>query len=216
MNNKMKKRNLIITAVLLLTMVFFTACGGNKESNEKVEEPKDQQVSSQEKEEPLKDGENENGNDQVHSNDYVTLYIGYPEMDFKEVKVKMDPKFIKEHNFDEHLLGAIADETGWNLELANPIEDIDGGKTISFTENCALKAGPPETQKDEYFAYDNYSLAQMILGSIQKTFDMNMTDGKDAHSLDLYFDIMGDSIIVEDQRIPFDKPWNEIDDKLFN
>ena len=128
----------------------------------------------------------------------------------------MTAEQIHSDNFDEYLIEAISKETGWQLDLAQPIENLDGGMTISFSEKSAFVVGPPEPQKDEYYVYDNYALAQIILGTIQKTFDMNMTDGQGTNSLDLYFDMDGKSIIVEDQMIPFDKPWNEVSDKIFS
>ena len=205
--------------MLVFSMVFFTACGNNAEEN-KAENPKDQQTQVQEDKQEDKADKSENKKSQEEAkltdDNSVVLYIGYESAGFQEKRVPMTAEQIHSDNFDEYLLDAISKETGWQLDLAQPIEDLDGGKVISFSDKSAFVVGPPEPQKDEYHVYDNYELAQNILGTIQKTLDMNMSDGQGANSLDLYFEMNGKSIVVEDQMIPFDKPWNEVSDKIFS
>ena len=68
---------------------------------------------------------------------------------------------------------------------------------------------PPEKQKSEFFMFDNYSLLTTALDSIKKTLQMNyVTEPGDPDKLDVYFNIENKSIVVEDVRIPMDKPWN--------
>ena len=212
----MKKKRILLSLMLVLTLVFFTGCGSN--DSVKDEDTKDQPAVEQSENE--NEGEQESAeNQQAESKEDVSegdaqveevnLYIGIKGGDFKKVPVEIESKYVYAHNFDEHLLAAIADETGWKLTLANPIEDVEGGKTIEFTDDSAFAVGPPEKQKDDYFVYDNMSFTQMMLDSIQKTFDMNLTDGNPQRSLNLYFSQMGKNIQVENLTIPKDKPWNE-------
>ena len=213
----MKKKRILLSLMLVLTLVFFTGCGSN--DNTKDDDAKDQPAVEQSENENEGEQESEENQQQAENKEdvsegdaqveQVNLYIGIKGGDFKKVPVEIESKYVYAHNFDEHLLAAIADETGWKLTLANPIEDVEGGKTIEFTDDSAFAVGPPEKQKDEYFVYDNMSFTQTMLDSIQKTFDMNLTDGNPQRSLNLYFSQMGKDIQVEDLTIPKDKPWNE-------
>ena len=211
----MKKSRILVSLMLVLTLVFFTGCGNDEDTA--VDDNSDSQVTEQdagEPEQPPKENATENSGDsqdnqQMNKEEKVTLYIGTIEAGYQEVDVEMDSRFVYGHNFDEHLLAALEKETGWNLELANPIEDVEGGKTVQFTEQSGFVVGPPEKQNEKYFVYDNISFTQNMLDSIQKTFDMNLTDGNPQRSLNLYFSIVDKPIKVENMTIPTDKPWNQ-------
>ena len=206
----MKKGRILVSLMLVLTLVFFAGCSSDEETA--GDDTKDQPTIEQDEEENQQQPPAENKGEAPVEDAQETpvyLYIGIQGGDFKKVPVEMKPEVVYSHNFDEHLLAALEDETGWKLTLANPIEDVEGGKTIEFTDDSAFTVGPPEKQKDEYFVYDNISFTQTMLDSIQKTFDMNLTDGNPQRSLNLYFSQMGKNIQVENLTIPKDKPWNE-------
>ena len=137
-----------------------------------------------------------------------TLYIGsgesFSEYPFTAEKTPGD------------LIHAIADLTGWNLSLADPVTDGKGGMTVCFTKDCSIFTGPPAQQQPDFFAYDNITLTQMILDSITKTLQENYVDrdlGGDPSTLDIYFCVMEngklDSITLPDEgiTIPMDQPY---------
>lgn len=116
----------------------------------------------------------------------------------------------------DNLIGAIADLTGWNLSLADPVTSGKGGMTVCFTTDCSIFTGPPDPQKDEFHAFDTYSLTEMILDSIQKTLQENYVDreaGGDPSNLDIYFCVMDNGNITDISlpdagiTIPLDQPY---------
>ena len=144
----------------------------------------------------------------------VNLYMGYRALidNFKTVKVKM-----QEPVTPEKLIDAIAKEGGWNLELVDDVRKDDDGYHIKFTSNSLLGSGEnlslgnPGEQKEQYFCYDTVSLTQMILGSIQKTFDENLAEK--GTTMKLYFSVLGNPIKAEENiEFPADQPWNDIYD----
>ena len=80
----------------------------------------------------------------------------------------------------DNLISAISDLTGWNLSLADPVTSGKGGMTVCFTKDCSIFTGPPDPQKDEFHAFDTYSLTQMILDSIKRLCRKTMSTGKPA------------------------------------
>lgn len=137
-----------------------------------------------------------------------TLYIG------------MNGNF-KEYSFSgektpDRLIEAIGDLTGWNLSLADAVTDGKGGMTVCFSKDCSIFTGPPQEQKEDFFAYDNISLTQMILDSIQKTLQenyVNRESGGDPSNLDIYFCVMSEGnisdIMIPENNItvPMDQPY---------
>mgnify|MGYP001861459675 CR=1 FL=1 len=116
----------------------------------------------------------------------------------------------------DNLISAISDLTGWNLSLADPVTSGKGGMTVCFTKDCSIFTGPPDPQKDEFHAFDTYSLTQMILDSIKKTLQENYVDreaGGDPSNLDIYFCVMengnitGISLLDGEINIPLDQPY---------
>lgn len=210
----MKKNRILFALLLVVTMVFFTGCQDN---NTEDTPNKGDTQETQQPEKPIDDDEDDQDDlDEDKGKETVTLYIGYQGNKYKEINVKMDREDIYSNDFDEELLDAIEDETNWDLDLAKPIEEIDGGKVISFSNESTFAVGAPKNQKDEYHAMDQMSLGQLILDSIQKTFDMNLTDGNPQRSLNLYFNLMDKPIKLDNLTIPMDKPWNEARNIAFN
>lgn len=126
-----------------------------------------------------------------------TLYIGTTDS-FKEYPFSGEKT-------PDNLVAAIAELTGWNLSMADPITDGKGGMTVCFTKDCSIFTGPPAQQKDEFFASDNITLARMILDSIQKTLQENYVDrelGGDPSNLDIYFCTVTDDGTITDIAIP--------------
>ena len=68
----------------------------------------------------------------------------------------------------QSLVQGIADLTGWNLDLESAVEG-NGKIVISFADTCALYAGPPQEQKEEFRVLDAGQLDQTILDSIHRT-----------------------------------------------
>ena len=137
-----------------------------------------------------------------------TLYIGSGES-FSEYP------FTAEKTPD-NLIHAISDLTGWDLSLADSVTDGKGGMTVCFTKDCSIFTGPPAQQHQDFFAYDNITLTQMILDSITKTLQENYVDrdlGGDPSTLNIYFCVMEDgnltSITLPDGgiTIPMDQPY---------
>lgn len=142
------------------------------------------------------------------------LYIGYRGIEdyFQTTKVKM-----QEPVTPEKLIEAIGKEGGWNLELVDDVRKDEKGYHINFTSNSLLGSGPnlclgnPGEQKEKYLCFDTVTLVQMILGSIQKTFDENLTEK--GTTMNLYFSVLGNPVKAEEEIVfPNDKPWNEIYD----
>lgn len=70
------------------------------------------------------------------------------------------------------LIAAMAQLTGWNLELGDLIYSGKAGMTVTFGENAALFTGPPDPQKEEFHLYDSADLTFTLLDSIQQTLRM--------------------------------------------
>lgn len=200
----MKKNKILITLLMVFVLVFFTGC------QDKDDDPEHVSSASQDTEQ----SEDSDIDDQDDVNDAideetVTLYIGHEGYKYKEVGVKMDKEDIYGSEFDEELLDALEDVTSWELDLAKPIEETEGGKIISFSDESFFATGVQKIQKEEYAEDDPVALGQLMLDSIQKTFDMNLTDGNPQRSLNLYFNVMDKSIKLGNTTIPMNKSWNE-------
>lgn len=95
----------------------------------------------------------------------------------------------------EFLISEMAFVTGWNLDLADEVTSGAGGMTVSFADTSALVVGPPEEQKDQFFCFDTYQLAESILDSVQYTLQYNFVDPAlgSPEALDIYFCGEGDA-----------------------
>lgn len=133
----------------------------------------------------------------------AVLYIGTPGS-YQEVTVPytgtLTPAF---------LVDAIAQETGWNLDLADEITQGKGGMTVDFASTSALVVGPPETQKEAYFVQDQDQLTETILDSIAHTLQYNFVDPQlgDPSSLDVYFTLNGGGITLGGETLDYTQPY---------
>lgn len=94
----------------------------------------------------------------------ATLYIGTKAGGFAEYPMTYEGELTP-----EKLIQGIADLTGWNLTLAEPVISGKGGMGVCLSNESALFTGPPDPQKEEFHMYDVGQLAETILDSIQKT-----------------------------------------------
>ena len=62
----------------------------------------------------------------------------------------------------ETLILGIADLTGWNLTLAEPVISGKGGMSVCLSNESALFAGPPDPQKEEFFMFGLDDLAETL------------------------------------------------------
>ena len=101
-------------------------------------------------------------------------------------------------------------QTGWNLDLAEPVSTGKGGMTVDFANTSALVVGPPDPQKEEFFVYDNVQLTQTILDSIQRTLQHNFIDPElgDPSNLDVFFCLEGGDVSLEGGAfVPHTQPY---------
>ena len=118
----------------------------------------------------------------------VTLYIGTKAGGFTEYPMTYEGELTP-----ELLIQGIADLTGWNLTLAEPVTSGKGGMSVCLSNESALFTGPPDPQKDEFHVYDAEQLAEMILDSIQKTLQEGFTlEGGDPDALDIWYYMEGE------------------------
>ena len=67
------------------------------------------------------------------------------------------------------LLGALQNETGWNLAAANITWPDAITVRIDFKEESSIYAGPPETQKEAYKADAGKDFTLLVLNSVVET-----------------------------------------------
>ena len=107
------------------------------------------------------------------------------------------------------LIMAIAELTGWNLDLADSVAQGKGGMTVDFASTSCLVSGPPKNQKEEFRANDVISFTILVLDSIQETLQRNFVlPPNDPNNLDVYFMLNGDDIVVDGIEIPCYIPWD--------
>lgn len=117
----------------------------------------------------------------------ATLYIGTKAGGFAEYPMSYEGELTP-----ELLIQGIADRTGWDLTLAEPVVSGKGGMSVCLSGESALFAGPPEPQKDEFHMYSAEQLAETILDSIQKTLQEGFTlEGGNPDALDIWYYMEG-------------------------
>lgn len=174
------------------------ASGGTSATSSQEEESASQTESQTESSDPTPSWEEAEETGQT-----ALLYIG-TEDNFQQVEVPysgtLTPAF---------LVDAIAQETGWNLDLADEITQGKGGMTVDFASTSALVVGPPETQKEAYFVQDQGQLTETILDSIAYTFQQNFVDPQlgDPSSLDVYFSLNGGDIEINGTTLDYTQPY---------
>lgn len=100
------------------------------------------------------------------------------------------------------ILEEIYKETNWNVQYVHSIEERENDIFIDFTDESFLVTGV-QNQKEEYFSYDVITLVEKAFRSIQKTILDNYNP-----NARLYFSLNGQDIIVDEQVISKDIPYN--------
>ena len=136
----------------------------------------------------------------------ATLYIGTKAGGFAEY-----PMIYEGELTAEKLIQGIADLTGWNLTLAEPVVSGKGGMSVCLSGESSLFTGPPDPQKEEFHVYDVGQLAETILDSIQKTLQEGFTlEGGDPDALDIWYYMEGDQPLelpILGLAWPIDQPY---------
>ena len=118
----------------------------------------------------------------------ATLYIGTKAQGFTEYPMAYEGDLTP-----EMLIQGIADLTGWDLTLDEPVVSGKGGISVCLSESSALFMGPPEPQKDEFHMFSAEQLAETLLDSIQKTLQEGFTlEGGDPDALDIRYFLKGE------------------------
>ena len=113
----------------------------------------------------------------------ATLYIGTKAGGFTEYPMACEGELTP-----ETLIQGIADLTGWDLTLAEPVISGKGGMSVCLSNASALFTGPPDPQKEEFHMYDAEQLAETILDSIQKTLQKGFVlEPGDPDTLDIWY-----------------------------
>lgn len=113
----------------------------------------------------------------------ATLYIGTKARGFTEY-----PMTYKGELTPDALIQGIADLTGWNLTLAEPVISGKGGMSVCLSNEAALFTSPPEPQNEDFFMFGQDDLAETLLDSIQKTLQEGFTlEGGDPDALDVWY-----------------------------
>lgn len=118
----------------------------------------------------------------------ATLYIGTKAGGFTDYPMTYDGELMA-----EKLIQGIADLTGWDLTLAEPVISGKGGMSVCLSSESALFTGPPDPQREQFFVYDAEQLVETILDSIQKTLQEGFTlEGGDPDALDIWYFMEGE------------------------
>ena len=115
----------------------------------------------------------------------------------------------------EDLIQAIAQLTGWNLTLAQPVEVVEDGYALVFTDDCSLVAGPPDPQKEEFHMFDSVQMVETALDSIRQTLRaQSAADGfSDPDQVQIYVSLEGGrevSLPEAGIRVPADQPYDGV------
>lgn len=194
---------LLLCLSLLLSM---TACQSRENPAPTPDQPTASDQQTQDEQPQPDEGEEEVEQPQEEEKT-ATLYIGM-DGEFESYPVDYTGKLTP-----DWLIEQISELTDWNLDLAEPTTGGKGGITVTFADTCSIVVGPPQEQKEEFFAYDSTSLLQMILDSIQHTLQYNFVDPQqgDPSTLDIYFSMEGKDITLPDGIIvPSTSPYQGI------
>lgn len=118
----------------------------------------------------------------------VTLYIGTKARGFTEYSMTYEGELTP-----DALIQGIADLTGWNLTLAEPVISGKGGMSVCLSNESTLFTGPPDPQNEEFFMFGLDDLAETLLDSIQKTLQEGFTlEGGNPDVLDIWYFMEGE------------------------
>ena len=74
----------------------------------------------------------------------------------------------------DNVIAALAQETGWNLDLAKPVSvDENGIATVAFAADSGVYGEPPEEQKDAYHVYDVEDWIYTVFNSVAESLQAN-------------------------------------------
>lgn len=118
----------------------------------------------------------------------ATLYIGTKASGFAEYPMAYEGALTP-----ELLIQGIAELTGWDLTLDEPVISGKGGMSVCLASESALFTGPSDPQKDEFHMYSAEQMAETILDSIQKTLQEGFTlEGGNPDALDVWYYMKGE------------------------
>lgn len=112
----------------------------------------------------------------------------------------------------EALIARIAELTGWDLTLAEPVTTGKGGMSVCLASTSSLFTGPPEPQKEGFHIYGADQMAETVLDSIQQTLQCSV--GGDPEGIDIYFYMEGEqplSLPGIGLSWPLDQPYQWAD-----
>lgn len=113
----------------------------------------------------------------------ATLFIGTKAVGFTEYPMAYEGELTP-----DLLIEGIAELTGWNLTLVEPVVSGKDGMSVCLSSESALFTGPPDPQKDEFHMYSAEQLAETVLDSIQKTLQEGFTlEGGDPDAMDIWY-----------------------------
>lgn len=85
----------------------------------------------------------------------------------------------------ESLIAAMADLTGWNLDLAESVTgENENSLTVCFARSCSLFTGTASAEKEAFPIYSKDQLYRQILDSICYTLQVNFSQDQD---LSIYY-----------------------------
>ena len=116
----------------------------------------------------------------------------------------------------DDLIAALAELTGWDLTLAQPVEKVEDGYSLVFTGDCSLVVGPPDPQKEEFHVMDQSQLVQTALDSIRQTLRVqSLADGfQEPDQVQIYVSLEGGKELSSPDngfKVPMDKPYNGLE-----
>lgn len=153
------------------------------------------------------------GQTSPESGQTAVLYIGTKAGGFAEYPMAYAGELTP-----EALIQGIADLTGWDLTLAEPVISGKGGMSVCLSNASALFTGPPDPQKEEFHLYSADQLAETILDSIQKTLQKGFVlEPGDPDTLDIWYYMEGEKPLeLPDLGLSWsiDQPYQWADAKI--
>ena len=201
MNRRKQKRSIGLLLCTLLAAVLLAGCGQQEAS---VPENQNQTTGAQTA--PSAEPAAPEQGDSEPAAEEVTLFIGTKMDGFREYPFSYEGTLSP-----EMLIQGIADQTGWDLTLAEPVSTGKGGMSVCLADTSSLFVGPPDPQKEEFHVYDANQLAQIILDSIQKTLQEGFTGaGGNPDALEVYYFMAGERPLElpdTGRAWPMDQPY---------
>ncbi len=110
----------------------------------------------------------------------------------------------------ESLIAAMADLTGWNLDLAESVTgENENSLTVCFARSCSLFTSTASAEKEAFPIYSKDQLYRQILDSICYTLQVNFSQDQD---LSIYYctvDKNGEKIPIELEDLGITVPSGE-------